>query len=129
MPTTENELKYLFSTRLSKIMQDKDINQVELSKVIGVSESTVGKWLLKKAMPRMGVIQKLAEYFGVKKSYFLEFKPQKESVYYLDPETARLAQAAATDPDMRLLLDAKRDLSPEDMRLIIDLAKRLLNRA
>ena len=48
--------------------------------------------------------------------------------YYLDPETARLAQEAATDPDMRLLLDAKRDLSPEDMKVIIDMAKRLLDR-
>ena len=48
--------------------------------------------------------------------------------YYTDPETARLAQEAANDPDMRLLLDAKRDLSPEDMKVIIDMAKRLLNR-
>lgn len=51
-----------------------------------------------------------------------------EPGYYVDPETARLAQAAANDPDMKLLLDAKRDLSPEDMKMIIDLAKRLLNR-
>ena len=48
--------------------------------------------------------------------------------YYTDPETARLAQEAANDPDMRLLLDAKRDLSPEDMKVIIDMAKRLLDR-
>ena len=70
MPTTEEELKLLFSQRLSLIMQQRDINQVELSKILGVSESTVGKWLLKKAMPRMGVIQKLANYFNVGKSYF-----------------------------------------------------------
>lgn len=55
-------------------------------------------------------------------------KAAKLQPYYLDPETARLAQEAATDPDMRLLLDAKRDLSPEDMRIIVDLAKNLLKR-
>ena len=70
--TGEIDMKKLFSKRLITIMQDNNINQVELSKILNVSESTVGKWVLCKAMPRMGVIQKLSDYFGVGKSYFLE---------------------------------------------------------
>lgn len=70
--TGEIDMKKLFSKRLIAIMQDNNINQVELSKILTVSESTVGKWVLCKAMPRMGVIQKLSDYFGVGKSYFLE---------------------------------------------------------
>lgn len=70
--TGEIDMKKLFSKRLIAIMQDNNINQVELSKILNVSESTVGKWVLCKAMPRMGVIQKLSDYFNVGKSYFLE---------------------------------------------------------
>ena len=68
-------MRDLFSKRLSELMQKQDINQVELSKIVGVSESAVGKWLLKKMLPRMGMIQKLADYFGVPTSFFLEEHP------------------------------------------------------
>ena len=69
---TNDKMKRLFSQRLVGVMQENNINQVELSKILGVSESTVGKWILCKAIPRMGVIQKLSDYFHVGKSYFLE---------------------------------------------------------
>ena len=39
-----------------------------------------------------------------------------------------LAQEAANDPETRLLLDAKRDLSPEDMQYVISLIKHLKNK-
>lgn len=78
MPLSQEEMRKLFSTRLSEMMQRENINQVELSRIIGVSESTVGKWILCKSMPRMGIIQKLADHFHVGKSYFLE-EAQKNS--------------------------------------------------
>ena len=88
MPT-EDDIKKLFSIRLSKLMNERDINQREIAQAVGVSESTVGKWLLLKAIPRMGVIQKLADYFNVGKSYFLE--EESEQGYYTDPEVAEYA--------------------------------------
>ena len=79
MPLSIEEMRHLFSQRLAQIMTEHNMNQVELSKILGVSESTVGKWLLEKSMPRMGIIQKLSDYFKVGKSYFLEESPtQKE---------------------------------------------------
>lgn len=79
MPLSQEEMRKLFSKRLSEMMQQENINQVELSKIIGVSESTVGKWILCKSMPRMGIIQKLADHFHVGKSYFLEEAPKDSS--------------------------------------------------
>lgn len=52
MPTTE-ELKALFSSRLSALLNEHNINQVDLAKILGVSESTVGKWMLMKSLPRI----------------------------------------------------------------------------
>lgn len=74
MSITEKEIamRSLFSRRLGSLIESHGIQQNDLAMKIGVSESTVGKWILKKAMPRMGTIQKLADYFGVPKSYFLE---------------------------------------------------------
>lgn len=74
MPISSKELamRAIFSARLKALIEKFGIQQNELADRLGVSESTVGKWLLQKAMPRMGVIQSLSEYFQVPKSYFFE---------------------------------------------------------
>lgn len=66
------EIRHTFSIRLKKLLTEHELTQHQLSKILNVSESTVGKWILEKSLPRMGVIQKLSEYFNVPKSYFLE---------------------------------------------------------
>ena len=84
----------------------------------------------KPVKPTIETLAKIAKGTGVSISYLaaLANNENPEQGYYTNPETALLAEEAAKDPDMRLLLDAKRDLPPEDMRMIINLAKRLLNR-
>lgn len=119
MPTSE-ELRALFSNRLSALLNEHNINQAELAKILGVSESTVGKWMLMKSLPRMGIIQKLSDYFGVPKSYFLEEAAENKRAYYLDPETARLAQEVKDDPRYRALFDATRKLSPDALKEVMN---------
>ena len=113
MPT-EDDIKKIFSIRLSKLMNERNINQREIAQAVGVSESTVGKWLLLKAIPRMGVIQKLADYFNVGKSYFLE--DESEQGYYTDPEVAEYAEELRTNPELRVLFSSSRNLTKEQMQ-------------
>lgn len=75
MVISEETLKAraLFSQRLGILLNKYDMKQNELATFLGVSESTVGKWILGKSMPRtMGLVQKIADHFGVGKSYLLE---------------------------------------------------------
>lgn len=75
MPEKKSETtdaRELMSDRLKKLLVERNINQRELAEAIDVSESTIGKWILKKAMPRMGAIQNMAKYFNVSKMYFLD---------------------------------------------------------
>lgn len=120
---TNDKMKRLFSQRLVSVMQENNINQVELSKILGVSESTVGKWILCKAIPRMGVIQKLSDYFHVGKSYFLE--EDANTGYYTDPTVNAYAEQLRTNPNMRLLFDATKDMTKEDIDYVVDLVNRL----
>ena len=119
----EEGLMKLFSSRLSNLMSERNINQREIAQVVGVSESTVGKWLLLKAIPRMGVIQKLADYFNVGKSYFLE--DESDAGYYTDPEVAEYAEELRTNPELRVLFSASRDLSKKQMQETYDYIKYL----
>ncbi len=113
--------------RIKKIMAAKGISQAELVRRTGIRASSISDWLSGKYTPKQDKIDLMASALGVSPAWLMYGKEEIEP-YYSDPETARLAQEAANDPDMRLLLDAKRDLSPEDMQIVIDLAKRLLNR-
>ncbi|KUH55866.1 helix-turn-helix transcriptional regulator [Megasphaera sp. DJF_B143] len=105
-------MRDLFSKRLSELMQKQDINQVELSKIVGVSESAVGKWLLKKMLPRMGMIQKLADYFGVPTSFFLEEHPSCMN-------SLGFNQFSLSDSEISLIKKI-RSLSPEGQSSVYD---------
>lgn len=72
MDNGNNKAKALFASRLAALLRRKDMKQNELARALDVAESTVGKWLLTKSIPRMGTIQQIADFFGVGKSYLLE---------------------------------------------------------
>lgn len=44
--------------------------------------------------------------------------------YYLDEETAKVAQEVFDDPDLRVLFDAARGSRPEDIRMAADMLRR-----
>lgn len=70
----ETELKTMktFSEKLSLLMKQRQINQVELSMALGLNRSTVNKWIAQKAFPRLSIIDKICEYFEVERSMLLD---------------------------------------------------------
>ena len=124
---TVEEMKLAFAKNLKNLMSLHNYNQDDISKICNVSQQTVSDWLTGKKYPRMDKVQAILDHFQIPMQSLVNDGKDDSLQYYLDPETARLAQEAANDPDMRLLLDAKRDLSPEDMQIITDLAKRILD--
>ena len=106
----------LIGDRLSSLLQESGISQTELSEMLGVSRSTVNKWIMKKALPRMGLIEKMSSIFGVPKSYFLEEVVDDRRAYYLNPETAEMAEKLRTNEGLRMLFKASEDLPPVKMQ-------------
>lgn len=47
--------------------------------------------------------------------------------YYVDPETAQLANQLKNQPGMRILFDAAKDVSSEDLELIAEMVKKFKN--
>ena len=50
------------------------VNQNDIAKITGVSQQSVSNWINRKQIPRMGIIERLADYFGILKSDLLEDK-------------------------------------------------------
>lgn len=71
--------KEILASNLQKLMDRESITQKDIAVIAGVSQQSVPNWLAGKLMPRMGAIEKIAEYFDVAKSDLLEMKDGYES--------------------------------------------------
>lgn len=69
---TDNEQKKIFSNNLSRLLEKKGRSQREVAESIEVSPQTFNTWYRGIALPRMGKVQLLADYFGVGKSDLLD---------------------------------------------------------
>lgn len=103
---------------IKRLRESHNLSQEEFGKIANVSDKAVSSWENGTREPRMGAIQKLADYFGIQKSDIIE--DQDNPSYYLDPETARLAQMLHDNPQYKVMFDATRDLDPESVKKIID---------
>lgn len=75
--SSEQNKDALFPTQLRKLRGEKGVSQDTLSKVIGVSKSTIGLWETGDTLPDAKSVRDLAEYFGVSADFILGLSREK----------------------------------------------------
>jgi len=60
-----------FSEKLKELRAEKNLSQMELSKITGISQSALARWELNKTEPTASAIVLLAKYFDVSCDYLL----------------------------------------------------------
>ena len=68
---------------------------------------------------------KICEELGISVESLKNENVDDSQGYYNNPEAARIAQEAYDNPDLRILFDASRDVSPEDLKFVIEMVKRM----
>lgn len=71
---TDEEQKIIFSKNLIRLLQEHNKTQKEVAEAINVSPQTFNTWVKGIALPRMGKVQLLADYFHILKSDLIERK-------------------------------------------------------
>lgn len=100
----------------------------DVATAVGVSEGTVSRWEAGNITNmKRNRIASLAKVLQIPPSVIMgwELEPPEQQAYYINPETAALAQELHDNPDLRVLMDASRDLSPEDVKFVADLVQRM----
>ena len=64
-------MKTQFGTIVKQLRERKGMDQKELGEVVGVSDKTVSSWEINRTEPKMGIVQQLADYFGVSTDYVI----------------------------------------------------------
>ena len=103
----------------AKLMKAKGCSAYQVSKDTGIAQSTLSDWKSGKSIPKADKIQKIADYFGVSAEYLMTGEEKKNGPkYYLNDETAAIAQDIFENKELRLLFDAARDAAPEDLETV-----------
>lgn len=123
---SDEKQKEIFARNLNKYLEKSGKTQKEVAQAIGVIPTTFNTWCLAQALPRMGKVQLLADYFGINKSDLIEDNSDTE--YYLDAETAKKAQEIFENKQLSLLFDAARDAKPEDLEIVQSMLLALKNK-
>jgi transcriptional regulator with XRE-family HTH domain len=112
-----------FKERLRELRKKRGYSQVALAEKIGVSKSTIGAYETGDIKPSIEALQTLADFFNVNLSYLMG--EEDGSTYYLDPEAAEMANELFHRPEMRVLFDASRKLTKEDIEMVTALIQKM----
>ena len=95
------------------------INRLE--KEIGFSRSYILKF--KTITPSAEKIQKIADFLGVSSEYLMTGEEKEnEERYYTNDETAQVAQEIFENKELRALFDVQKDMAPDDLRALHNMA-------
>ena len=103
--------------RVKELCRLKCISQGRMEKEIGISNGASSKW--KTSSPSLDILKKLSEYFGVSVDYLMTGKEKEGGeTYYINEETKEIAQKVFENKNLRMLMDAAQDATPEDIETV-----------
>lgn len=103
--------------RVKQICKERKIPIYKLEKDLKYSNGYIAQ--LRKGVFPANRLSEIANYLSVSTEYLMTGKADEP--YYLNPETAAIAQEIFDNPDLRLLFDASRNATPEDLRTVRDM--------
>lgn len=115
-----------FNEMLKYLRQRAGYSQQDLADLLKISKSTIGMYEQGRRSPDYETLEKIADIFNVDMNFLMGGKTKESTPeYYINPETAKLAQELFETPGMRILFDAARESDPKDLQMAADLLKRL----
>lgn len=122
-----------FKNRLAEIMAERDMTQSELSRLTGIRVSSISDYLRGIYEAKQDKVFQIAEALRVNPAWLMgldvsrEWPPQEnaDENYYHDPDAAALADMIKDNPRYRVLFEASRNLSKENIDFVIKMIENL----
>ena len=105
------------------LLQSYGISAYKFCKDTGISQSTISTWKRKGNLINGEIAKKISDYFNVSVDYIMTGEEKKGGdKYYLNEETAQVAQEIFENKELRALFDVQKDMPPEDLRALHSMA-------
>ncbi|RGM54114.1 XRE family transcriptional regulator [Streptococcus vestibularis] len=113
----EKKRMQIIAENITHFRNQRGITQKELAKEVGITASTMTDYMKLRSAPSFGVIQKLADYFGVKKSDIDTTFKEEATDPFLD----------ASDSLTKQITDKVMQLNTNNKKIVLRMSEDLLN--
>lgn len=116
-------------SQLRQCRQNRDLSMDslvnEFNRLYGLktTKSMISRWENDLSTPTNAYLSAYAKYFNLDLNELLGINPP--TGYYNDPEVVELAEELRTNPDYRILFDASKDLTKEDINTVLKIIEGL----
>ena len=115
-----------FGLRVRKLRTEKNMTLQELADKSGyTSRASINKVENGEVDVPTSKVKAIADALGVSPKVLMGLDEEPSEAYYMNPETAQIAQRIYEDKELRALFDAAADASPEDLQTIHTMLKAL----
>ena len=110
--------------RLRKAVENSGYSQTQLCEITGINKGALSSYLSGRYYPKQQAIEKLSEALNVPIFWLMgydtesEDDSQEDNSYYIDKEARELAQFLYENPKYKILFDAAKDVSAEDLEMV-----------
>lgn len=106
-----------------KLRDDKGLKDSDVARATGITKSTFSDWKNGRSKPKDEKLLKIADFFNVTLDYLRTGEDSSlQDVYYLNTETAQVAQEIFENKELRALFDVQKDMSAEDLKALHQMA-------
>ena len=105
-----------------RLCKERGVTPYRVGEATGIKTSSLSAWKAGKYQFKQERLKKIADYFGVPLEYLMTGEMPENDSYYLSSETKEIAQEIHDNSDLRLLFDATKSCTPEQLKLLHDLA-------
>jgi len=113
------------SLKLNYFKKQMKLTNEKVAQLAGLPVATVERISSGRTKnPNLKTLKALSKVFDCSLDELINLKDTTQP-YYLDVQTAEMAQELHDNPEMRILFDASKKLSPEEMQIVINVANGL----
>lgn len=108
-----------FAETFKRLREDAQLTQMEMARILNVSQATIGMYERGDRMPSAKMESKIANYFGVSLETLRGLAP------YAPSATAARYDVLLSNPSIQILLDVCRNCSDNEISIATDFLNRL----
>lgn len=95
------------------------VSSAEVCRATGIGQSTISNWKSRRNLISGKNAQLIADFFNVSVDYLMTGKEKEgEESYYFDDDAREMAQFLFENPEYKVLFDASRKVSKEDIATV-----------
>lgn len=119
-----------FTSRLNQAIALRGIKQIELAEKTGITKGAISQYVNGEYEPKQNNLYKIAKVLRVNPAWLMGKNVDMETgeslnIYYLNDDVRELAQELFDNRELKLVMDASRKLSKEDLELAYKMIKRM----